>query len=288
MRVWRGLLVAALAAMAPLAASAQTAASSSTSSVDAPLAVPAGYVRVWADEFDRGDAPDPKKWAYDTGRNKLGWYNDELQYYAADRRENVRIADGRLVIEARRERLADKPDFGGQDYASGKLVTRGIADWTYGFVEVRAKLPCGRGIWPAIWMLGSDDTSGWPALGEIDIMEHVGWDPGRVHGTIHTKAYNHAIGTQKGANVVVPDACSAFHTYQLDWNQDRLLIGIDGRAHMRFDNDRKRDPATWPFDKPQYLILNVAIGGWGGQKGIDPGAFPSKMEVDYVRVWQKR
>jgi beta-glucanase (GH16 family) len=284
---WRGLF-AALAALLPLPAAAQTAASSSTSQTDAPLGVPAGYVQVWADEFDRPGAPDPKKWAYDTSRNKEGWYNEELQYYAADRPENVRVENGHLILEARKERLADKPDFGGQDYASGKLVTRGLGDWKYGYIEVRARLACGRGIWPAIWMLASDGKAGWPAMGEIDIMEHVGWDPGRVHGTVHTKAYNHVAKTQKGADAMVPDTCSAFHNYQLDWNEDRILIGIDGRAHMRFDNDHKGDPATWPFASPQYLILNVAVGGWGGQKGIDPAAFPSKMEVDYVRVWQKR
>ncbi|MDV3459120.1 glycoside hydrolase family 16 protein [Sphingomonas sp. HF-S4] len=283
----RGLPLAALAAFLSFPAAAQTAASADTSKVDAPLGVPRGYVRVWGDEFDQPGAPDPKKWAYDTSRNKEGWYNNELQYYA-ERPENVRVEGGRLILEARRERLEARADFGGQDYASGKLVTKGLAEWTGGFIEVRAKLPCGRGIWPAIWMLGTDDGAGWPALGEIDIMEHVGWDPGRIHGTIHTKAYNHAIGTQKGANVVMADACKAFHTYQLDWNQDRLLIGIDGRARMRFDNDGKGDPATWPFAKPQYLILNVAVGGWGGQKGVDPAAFPARMEVDYVRVWQRR
>jgi beta-glucanase (GH16 family) len=285
--LWRGLPLAALAAL-PTPVAAQTAASSRTSTTSEPMAVPAGYRQVWSDEFDRPGAPDPAKWRADTSRNRAGWYNNEKQYYAADRRENVRVEDGKLVLEARHERLAEWPDFGGQDYASAKLFTKGLAQWTYGFVEVRARLACGRGLWPAIWMLGSDDAVGWPALGEIDIMEHVGWDPGRVHGTIHTKAYNHAIGTQKGADTLLPDACTAFHRYQLDWNADRLLIGVDGHAYMRFDNDHRDDPATWPFAKPQYLILNVAVGGWGGQKGIDDAAFPSRMVVDYVRVWQKR
>jgi beta-glucanase (GH16 family) len=284
----RGLLLAVLAAL-PLPAAAQTAASSTTAAANEPMAVPSGYRQVWSDEFDRPGAPDPAKWRADTSRNRAGWYNNEKQYYApADRRENVRVADGKLVLEARRERLADRPDFGGQDYSSAKLFTQGLADWTYGFLEVRAKLACGKGLWPAIWMLGSDAAPGWPALGEIDIMEQVGWDPGRIHGTIHTKAYNHAIGTQKGANTLLGDACTAFHRYQLDWNADRLLIGVDGHAYMRFDNDRRGDPATWPFAKPQYIILNVAVGGWGGQQGIDDAAFPSRMEVDYVRVWQKR
>jgi beta-glucanase (GH16 family) len=283
-------MMAAILAFSPFAAHAQTAvhAPPITAPGSGPMTVPADYRQVWSDEFDKPGLPDPAKWRYDTSRNKEGWYNEELQYYAAARPENVRVENGHLILEARKERLSDKPDFGGQDYSSGKIVTQGLADWKYGFIEVRAKLACGRGVWPAIWMLSSDGTGGWPEMGEIDIMEHVGWDPGRVHGTIHTKAYNHVIGTQKGSNTMVPDACDAFHTYQLDWTEDRLLIGIDGKAHMRFDNDHKGDRKTWPFGTPEYLILNVAIGGWGGQKGIDAAAFPSKMEVDYVRVWGKR
>lgn len=283
------MLLAAPAALLPFAAAAQTIqAPLSTAATDEPMAVPAGYARVWSDEFDRPGLPDPKRWAYDTSRNKQGWWNNELQYYAAARPENARVKSGRLIIEARREQLKDRPDYGGQDYSSAKLYTRGIADWTYGFIEVRAKLACGKGMWPAIWTLGSDERADWPGLGEIDIMEHVGWDPGRVHGSIHTKAYNHVIKTQKTAQAMVPDACTAFHKYQLDWNADRMLIGVDGRAFLRFDNDRKGNHDTWPFASPQYLILNVAVGGWGGDKGIDASAFPARMEVDYVRVWQKK
>jgi len=252
------------------------------------IAVPADYALVWSDEFNGSGSPDPTKWTYDTSRNRDGWYNNELQYYAAGRRENARVDDGHLTIEARQERLADRPDFGGQDYSSGKIFTRGLASWKYGFVEVRAKLACGKGMWPAIWMLGTDESPGWPALGEIDVMEEVGWDPVTIHGTIHTAAYNHVKGTQKGATTQLADACTAFHNYQLDWNADRILIGVDGHAYMRFDNDHKGAPATWPFDKPQYLILNVAVGGWGGQQGIDLHAFPSRMDVDYVRIWQKK
>lgn len=286
------LLAAIVASALSIAAAPQLALAQNgnppPASADEPMAVPAGAKLVWSDEFDKPGAPDAKKWRYDTSRNKAGWYNNELQYYAADRRENVRVEGGSLVIEARKERLADKPDFGGQDYSSGKLVTEGLANWRYGFVEVRAKLACGKGLWPAIWMLGSDGSTGWPALGEIDIMEHVGWDEGAIHGTIHTKAYNHVAGTQKGATTHVPDVCGSFHTYQLDWNADRILIGVDGHAYMRFDNDHKGNHDTWPFASPQYLILNVAVGGWGGQQGVDAAAFPSRMQVDYVRIWQKR
>ncbi|WP_010544485.1 glycoside hydrolase family 16 protein [Sphingomonas elodea] len=283
----RRLAFAAAAAFLPAAAGAQTAALPPVpAAANEPIAMPRAARLAWADEFDSGRLPDPKRWSYDTARNKQGWYNDERQYYAANRAENARIEQGRLILEARRERLSSEPDYGGQDYSSVRLFTRGLASWTYGFVEVRAKLPCGKGLWPAIWLLGADGKTGWPHQGEIDVMEQVGWDPQTIHGTIHTGAYNHARHTQKGATARVADACTAFHRYQLDWNRDRILIGVDGHAYMRFDNDHKGDPATWPFDKPQYLLLNLAVGGWGGMQGIDRAAFPSRMEVDYVRVWQ--
>ena len=287
-RIWIGYAMAtAFALLTPGAALAQQP-TAATASADEKIGVPAGYALVWSDEFDKPGAPDAKKWRYDTSRNKDGWYNNELQYYAANRRENVRVENGNLVIEARKERLSSMADYGGQDYSSGKLVTSGIADWQYGYFEVRAKLSCGKGMWPAIWMLGTDGSTGWPGLGEIDIMEMVAWDPSTIHGTIHTKAYNHVAGTQRGAKTTIADTCGSFHTYQLDWNADRILIGVDGHAYMRFDNDHKGNHDAWPFASPQYLILNVAVGGWGGQQGVDAAAFPSKMEVDYVRVWQKR
>jgi beta-glucanase (GH16 family) len=288
MRRRRFAIAAAAAAwFLPAAAVAQTAALPPVpAATSESIAVPKGARLVWADEFDSGPQPDPKRWTYDTARNRDGWYNQELQYYAANRAENARVENGHLVIEARRERLTNQPDYGGQDYSSARLLTRGLASWTYGFIEVRAKLACGKGLWPATWLLGTDGSGGWPRLGEIDMMELVGWDPQTVHGTIHTGAYNHAQHTQKGATTQVADACTAFHTYQLDWTRDRILIGVDGHAYMRFDNDHRGNPATWPFDKPQYLLLNVAVGGWGGTQGIDPAAFPSRMEVDYVRVWQ--
>ena len=243
---------------------------------------------VWHDEFDRDGLPDPRHWRYDTVANRQGWYNGELQYYAADRRENARVEHGALVVEARAERLADRADYGGQNYSSARLDTRGLAAWTYGFVEVRARLACGKGTWPAIWLVGADRTKGWPDVGEIDVMEAVGWKPDVVHGTIHTGAYNHVRHTQRGAETHVPDTCGTWHRYQLDWTPDRLLIGVDDRAYMRFANDGAGDPRTWPFDRPEYLILNVAVGGWGGQQGgVDPAAFPARMAVDYVRVWQR-
>lgn len=236
---------------------------------------------VWADEFDGTGLPDKAKWVFETGGH--GWGNQELQFYTRDRVENARQEGGRLIIEARKEAWE------GREYTSARLVTKGVGEWKYGWIEARAKVPCGRGTWPAIWMLGFDlGKVRWPQAGEIDIMEHVGFDPGVVHGTVHTGAYNHAIKTHKGGKVAVADACEAFHTYAVEWTAEKMEFFMDGKAYFRFENEHKT-AAEWPFDKPFYLLLNVAVGGtWGGQKGVDSGAFPQRMEVDWVRVYDRR
>ena len=248
---------------------------------------PAGYRLVWSDEFDTDGLPDPGRWSYDTMSNRSGWANEERQYYAAARRENSRIEHGALIIEARHEPTRAFKDSGGQNYTSARLVTNGQRSWTYGFFEIRAKLPCGRGTWPAIWMLADAPVINWPDIGEIDIMEHVGFDPGVVHGTIHTKAYNHVINTARGDQTTIADACTAFHRYQLTWTSERITIGADDRPYFQFDREASGGHDVWPFDAPQYLILNIAVGGtWGGEKGVDDAVFPQRMEVDYVRVYQ--
>ncbi len=242
--------------------------------------LPAGYTLAWADEFDVDGLPDAGKWAYDIDRNKAGWYNNELQYYANARLENSQVAGGKLIITARKEALSAEPDYGGQQYTSARLITRGKAQWTYGFMEVRAKLPCGAGTWPAIWTLGTGGA--WPDDGEIDLMEQVGSNPSRVFGTVHTKLSG---GPGTGADRNLPDACSAFHRYQLTWTPDRLVIGVDDVNYYQYLNP-KTGYAAWPFDKPQYLLLNLAIGGTLGG-AVDNAIFPVQMEVDYVRVYQK-
>lgn len=269
--------------MIPLLLTLQAATLGATNYAhDAPMKPPATKP-AFVDEFD-GARVDTRRWRFDTERNREGWHNAERQYYSADRAENARVEKGRLVIEARRERLASAPDHGGQDYTSARLVSR--EPLGYGFYEVRAKLPCGRGIWPAIWMLPASGK--WPDAGEIDIMEMVGWDAGTIHGTLHTGAYNHAKGTQRGAQVKLPDACTTWHRYQLDWQPDAILIGVDDRAFFRVANDRPGGAQAWPFTRPYQLILNVAVGGnWGGQKGVDDAAFPQRMDVDYVRHWKR-
>ena len=247
----------------------------------APLTVPAGYRLVWADEFDQPGLPDPTRWVYDTGMNAKGWHNNELQYYSDARPENSVVRDGQLLITARHESLSQAPDWGRQRYTSARLITQGKAEWTYGFVEVRARLPCGRGTWPAIWMLGSQGD--WPAAGELDILEHVGKNEGHVFSTVHTTSGSGGQG--RGAGTQLPDACTAFHNYQMHWTPQAVRFGIDGRHHFTYRN-AGTGPAQWPFDRPQFLILNIAIGGdLGGE--VDDRIFPVQMAVEHVRVWQR-
>lgn len=247
----------------------------------APLTVPAGYQLVWADEFDKPGLPDPTRWSPDTGMNKAGWHNRELQYYSAARPENGVVRDGKLVITARKETLDTAPDWGGQRYTSVRLISRGKGDWTYGFFSVRARLPCGRGTWPAIWMLASQGD--WPAAGELDILEHVGKDPDHVFSTVHTATGSGGQG--KGGGTRMGDVCKAFHDYQMHWTPTEIRFGIDGKHHFTYPNAGS-GKAQWPFDAPQFLILNIAIGGdLGGP--VDDSIFPVTMEVDSVRVWQK-
>ena len=249
---------------------------------------PANARLVWQDEFN-GTGLDPRKWQYDTARNKVGWHNRERQYYSAGRNKNLRVANGRLIIEARHEKLDPTrfPDWGGQDYTSARIFSKG-SGWTYGFYEVRAKLPCARGTWPAIWMLPVDMKQ-WPNDGEIDIMEQVGAEPNLIYATLHTKLFNHVLKTQRSAQKLVPTSCSAFHVYQLDWRPDSMTIGVDGRGILRVLNDQPGGKGAWPFNAPYKMILNLAIGGdWAGAKGIDDAAMPQRMEVDYFRVWQER
>ncbi len=230
---------------------------------------------------------------------------DRLLELQAQGRKVLRLESGdpgerSLILEARRERWpnprfrADAPENRWQqrrefaDYTSASLTTEGKAAWTYGRIEVRAKVPSGRGTWPAIWTLGTDRRAvGWPACGEIDILEYVGHEPGVVHANVHTRGFNHARGNGRGARVQVPDAETAFHVYALEWTPRRLEFFVDDRKFFTLENDGT-GPDSWPFDAPQYLILNLAIGGsWGGQKGVDESIFPQRFVVDYVRVYQR-
>ena len=246
-----------------------------------------GWELVWSDEFDKDGPPDPAKWTYEEGFVR----NGERQFYTMDRRENARVEKGLLVIEARKERYAIplEKKGGAADYTSASLTTRHRAAWTYGRIEVKAQLPAGRGMWPAIWTLGTNrDQVGWPACGEIDIMEFVGHEPGLVHVNLHTKGYNHTRKNGRGARHPLPDTSSAFHVYALEWTPQALDFAVDGRPVFHMENDGT-GVDSWPFDAPQYLILNLAVGGaWGGQKGIDDAIFPQRFLIDYVRVFRRK
>jgi beta-glucanase (GH16 family) len=237
------------------------------------------YALVWSDEFDYEGLPDDDKWGYDVGGH--GWGNNELQNYTSD--QNAFVKDGILTIEAIKDEEGS--------WTSARMVTRNKGDWKWGKIEVRAKLPTGRGTWPAIWMLPTDWQYGsWPNSGEIDIMEHVGYDQNRIHASIHTQAYNHKIGTQKGGSKVIPTASEAFHTYTVEWFPDLIIFSIDNEVYYTYNPFNLVDiPKNrhWPFDRRFHLLLNIAIGGdWGAAQGMDPELSYAKMEIDFVRVYQ--
>lgn len=241
---------------------------------------------VWCDEFDEDGLPDSSKWSYDVGGH--GWGNQELQYYTNANLNNAFIEDGILNIRAIRE------DFMGSSYTSARLVTKYKGDWEYARIQVSARMPEGLGTWPAIWMLPTEWRYGdWPHSGEIDIMEHVGYDQGVVHGTIHTGAYNHGLNTQIGYTKNIPTVSSEFHLYEMIWEPARIVLLIDGVQFAQFgynpeSNLYTENSEAWPFDQPFHLILNVAVGGtWGGLRGVNPEAFPTAMKVEYVRVFEK-
>lgn len=235
---------------------------------------------IWSDEFNQNGLLDSTKWTYDVGGN--GWGNNELQYYTYKNPKNARIENGSLIIETHKEH------FGENHYTSARLVTRGKGDFRYGRFEVRAKLPKGRGTWPAIWMLASKpiyDKNYLPYNGEIDLMEHVGYDPGRVHTTIHTKSFNESNGTVASANRKLNDFDTAFHVYRVDWTPDKIEAFIDNELILSFPKVSNRWE-EYPFDQPFHILLNIAVGGgWGGLKGVDESIFPQRMEIDYVRVY---
>lgn len=256
----------------------------------------ADWKLVWSDEFTQDGLPDAAKWGYERGFVR----NQELQYYTASKPENARVEDGMLVLEAHKAHLPN-PDFRADAsprrwqqrrehaaFTSASLTTRDTVSWTHGRIEVRAKVPAGRGTWPAIWMLGTNIREvGWPACGEIDILEHVGHEPGVVFANVHTRGYNHSRGNGRGSRLELPTAETEFHLYAVEWTRQQMDFLVDGKQYFTLKNDGT-GVDSWPFDAPQYLILNLAIGGsWGGAKGVDEAAFPQRFLIDYVRVYQQ-
>ncbi|TKC09986.1 glycoside hydrolase family 16 protein [Pedobacter polaris] len=232
----------------------------------------------WSDEFDYTGLPLDTKWDYDLGGS--GWGNNEKQLYT-NSPSNVNVGGGLLTITAKKENL------NGMAYTSTRLVTRNKMDVTYGRIEVKAKLPTGKGTWPAIWMLPTDRSYGdWPKSGEIDIMEHVGYDQNKVHFSTHTEAYYFKINTAKTSSKLIADASTAFHLYRVDWTPYAVRGYFDNVLVFEFANEGT-GYKVWPFDKRFHVLLNLAIGGdWGGAQGIDDSIFPQKFEIDYVRYYK--
>jgi len=242
----------------------------------------AGWKLTWSDEFNYVGLPDSTKWLYDTEGNSEGWGNNEAQYYTIARKENSHVDNGILSIIAIRE------EYEGKKYSSARLNSK--VAWQFGRVEVRAKIPAGVGTWPAIWMMPggwSYSDGNWPAIGEIDILEHVGHDLNVIHASAHSKDYQWQAGTQKTAIIKVPDATENFHNYILEWNSDVMRICVDDTCYFEYKNEGLGE-TKWPYNKPFYLILNLAVGGaWGSAEGMDETVYPQTMEVDYVRVYRK-
>jgi beta-glucanase (GH16 family) len=234
---------------------------------------------VWSDEFNYQGLPDPAKWDYEEGFVR----NGESQYYTRARLANARVENGHLVLECRKEHFTP-PNHAPVDYTSASLITLNKESWQYGRIEVRAKLPTGRGVWPAIWTLGTNITQvGWPACGEIDIMEFVGKETNNVHGTVHYAVAGHH--QSDSATMYTPRPDAGFHTYAIEWTPDRIDFYFDREKYHTVLTAKAGAPADNPFCKPHYLILNFALGGsWGGP--IDDTMLPQQFLIDYVRVYQ--
>ena len=238
------------------------------------------YKLVWHDEFSTS-AIASSRWTYQTA--DAGWVNHELQTYV-----NGKSPKGTKVAESSNGTLKIHTFKEGDKVYSARMYGKKSTGFKYGYIEARIKLPKGKGSWPAWWMFPID-SSNWPACGEIDIMEEVGVDPNLVSSSFHTLAYNHVNHTQKTHEMYCVGAEEGFHVYAIEWTEDYMRTYVDGTEQLYLENDHEGNNDTWPFNKPFFLILNVAWGGdWGGYAGVDESALPLTMEVDYVRVWQKR
>jgi len=241
---------------------------------------PEGYTLVWQDEFDKGTELNGDNWTHEVKGS--GWVNNELQNYV-----NHKTPDGNLVTEIRGGKLRITALKENGKVYSGRVYAKVKEGWTYGYIEASIKLPKGKGTWPAFWMMPVNFRS-WPADGEIDIMEEVGYHPNYVSSSLHANAHVHSNGTQITHEMLCQGAEDEFHTYAIKWTHENITTYVDGKVQLSYDNKGKgRD--DWPYDDPFYVIFNLAWGGdWGGAQGVDESALPATMEIDYVRVFQKK
>ena len=242
---------------------------------------------IWNDEFDGkdGNAVDSSKWTNDIGGS--GWGNRELQYYT-DRLMNASQSEGLLVIKALKEQYTGS-DKVTREYTSARLTTRKFVNVTYGRFEARIKVPHGQGVWPAFWMLGRDiDKVGWPNCGEIDIMELIGKEPSNIYATVHGPGYSGAKGISVSFSLKDKERFTdGFHVFALEWEPETLRFYCDGKLYQTITRTNLPRGAKWVYDRPYFLILNLAVGGsWPGNPDSTT-TFPQMMYVDYVRVYQR-
>ena len=259
---------------------------------ESPYYAPEGYQLVWQDEFDGnyGYAPNengvprtelnPDYWTHEV--KSAGWVNHELQNYV-----NHKTPEGKLVTELRNGKLRITALKENGKVYSGRVYAKVKEGWRYGYIEASIKLPKGKGTWPAFWMMPVNFRS-WPADGEIDIMEEVGYHPDYVSSSLHANAHVHSNGTQVTHEMKCAGAEGEFHTYAILWTAQNITTYVDGQVQLSYDN-RGLGRDDWPYDDPFYVIFNLAWGGdWGGAQGVDESALPATMEVDYIRVFQKK
>jgi beta-glucanase (GH16 family) len=258
------------------------AAASSTGS-----APPPAWTLQWSDEFDgmEGSSPDSTKWAFDTGGN--GWGNKELEYYTA-RPQNARLQNGNLVITAIGEAYTG-PDGVTRNYTAARLKTAGLFSQAYGRFEARIKIPWGQGVWPAFWILGNNiSTSGWPACGEIDIMENLGSERSTVHGSMHGPGYSGGSALTASYVLASGNFSDDFHVFAVEWETNAVRFYVDGTLYETRTPSDLPSGASWVFDHPFFILLNVAVGGnWPGSPDQST-VFPQTMLVDYVRVYGRK
>ena len=241
---------------------------------------PEGYTLVWQDEFDKGSELNGDDWTHEV--QKSGWVNHELQNYV-----NHKTPEGNFVTEVRNGKLRITALKENGKVYSGRVYAKVKSGWTYGYIEASIKLPKGKGTWPAFWMMPVNFHS-WPADGEIDIMEEVGYHPDYVSSSLHATDHVHSNGTQITHEMKCEGAEGEFHTYAILWTAKNITTYVDGKVQLTYDN-RGLGRSDWPYDNPFYVIFNLAWGGdWGGAQGVDESALPVTMEVDYVRVFQKK
>jgi beta-glucanase (GH16 family) len=241
---------------------------------------PEGYSLVWQDEFDKGTELNGDDWTHEVKNS--GWVNHELQNYV-----NHKTPEGNLVTEVKGGKLRITALKENGKVYSGRVYAKVKEGWKYGYIEASIKLPKGKGTWPAFWMMPVNFRS-WPADGEIDIMEEVGYHPNYVSSSLHANAHVHSNGTQVTHEMLCQGAEDEFHTYAILWTANNITTYVDGKVQLSYDNKGKgRD--DWPYEDPFYVIFNLAWGGdWGGAQGVDESALPCTMEVDYIRVFQKK